>query len=284
MDKNNLEKVEKYFQEGLRFLRLKANASAYEKFAAIIREEPEHVEAYVGLGLSLERNGKPHEAISMYKQAIKLDPKNAVAVYNLGVVYLGLKQNFKAWRQFKKTLKLQPDNPNALHNLGLLAFNKKKYKKAISFLLRAVAANTEKPFAIHYLLGKSFLGQRLTNEAYFHFRKSVELRDEFLPALFELFKLHQMRGEWLQLFEVVRKISRLCSNNQTMRNEIQKSLQAVKEKVDHVEGSSGQQLRKVLDEIEAELDPEHRSRKFNENLQPKVIISEPDEDAPRVYH
>ncbi len=283
MEENNRVLEEVDFQEGLRLLNKEEFTRAYEKFSAVVAQNPRHKHAFVGLGLCLEKTGKLQQAVKTYRQAIKNDPGNAVAVYNLGVVYLALNKNIRAWWQFRKTLKLQPGNPNALHNLGLIYYKRKRYKKAIKYLLRATGNDSEKEYALYYLLAKCFREEKKEDDAILYLSRSLDIQADFFPSLFELLQIYQSGGDWFNFFEIIRKISRLCPDNQVLHNQILTSLQAIKDNKLKLNGVDESKLESLIAEFRT---PQLTTRRHSRirDLKHKVIISEPDEDAPKVYH
>jgi len=74
-------------------------------------------------------------------------------------------------------------------------------------------------------------------------------------------------------------------DNQALHGEILSSLQTIKENNLKLKGIDGRKLDSLIAEFQTSLNPQTKqSRSRIRDLQPRVIIAEPEEGAPRVYH
>jgi tetratricopeptide (TPR) repeat protein len=77
--------LEQLYQEGRMAYAAGRFNEAADKFASVVRYNPQHLNALINWGVALARSGKPVEAVDKYQQAIALDQNSAEAYYNWGV-------------------------------------------------------------------------------------------------------------------------------------------------------------------------------------------------------
>jgi tetratricopeptide (TPR) repeat protein len=99
--------LEQLYQEGRTAYVAGRFNEAIDKFAQVVRNDPQHLNALINWGAALSRSGKPLEAIPKYQQAIAQDPNNAEAYYNWGVALERLGIHEEALDKYDKAVALK---------------------------------------------------------------------------------------------------------------------------------------------------------------------------------
>lgn len=99
--------LEQLYQEGRIAYTAGRFTEATDKFAQVVRSDPQHLNALINWGAALSRSGQPMEAIAKYQQAIAQDPNNAEAYYNWGVALERLGIHQEATDKYDKAVALK---------------------------------------------------------------------------------------------------------------------------------------------------------------------------------
>jgi tetratricopeptide (TPR) repeat protein len=103
---------EQVYQEGRTAYEAGRFDEAAEKFARVVRADPEHFKALVNWGVALSRGGKPSQAILKFQQALAQDPdnlNNAEAYHNWGVALERLGNHQEAVKKFDQAVTLKAE-------------------------------------------------------------------------------------------------------------------------------------------------------------------------------
>lgn len=157
-----------------------------------VARNPDSWMPHDNLGNALSQNGKVDEAIEEHSVALRLNPNSAETYSNLANALLQNEQIQDAIVCYKKSLQLNPSNQATHYNLGnLLLFKTNQLDDAISHLETCVEIEknlTVWPgnFYAHYDLGLACYKANRALEAATHYRKALEIRPDFPPALINL--------------------------------------------------------------------------------------------------
>ena len=99
--------LEQLYQEGRIAYAADRFDEAADKFASVVRNDPQHLNALINWGAALARGGKLVEAVGKYQQAIALDPYSAEAYYNWGVALERLGNDREAVDKYDKAVALK---------------------------------------------------------------------------------------------------------------------------------------------------------------------------------
>lgn len=91
---------------------------ACERYAAVLREQPEHAQALHLLGLIHFQNDDPETAHAYLARSLDLCPDNVAALTNQASVCMALQRNESAISLLRKALELAPGHAPAWRNLG----------------------------------------------------------------------------------------------------------------------------------------------------------------------
>ncbi|MGB9499653.1 MAG: M48 family metalloprotease [Dissulfuribacterales bacterium] len=163
------------------------NDTAMQRFAAVIKKNPENSMANYGYGLLLERNGNPKAAIDYLKTALQHHPQDDTLKVDLGRVF------FLAGEYSNSINTLKPisdGGPERYIYLGQSQVEVGKYEEAsetFNQLLTAYPDNTDallflgktdgklgKLASAHFNLGKYYAKKNDSKTATFHFKKALD--------------------------------------------------------------------------------------------------------------
>jgi tetratricopeptide (TPR) repeat protein len=99
--------LEQLYQEGRIAYAADRFDEAADKFASVVRYDPQHLNALINWGAALARGGKLVEAVGKYQQAIDLDPNSAEAYYNWGVALERLGNDREAIDKYDRAVALK---------------------------------------------------------------------------------------------------------------------------------------------------------------------------------
>lgn len=162
-------------------------AGAQAHYEKAQKADPKHEPTLLNLGKVYRLQDKFEQAIALYEAALK-EPGNEFNVpllNNLTVAYRLAKKFDLAEQAARKVLSRTKDNPDAYKNLALVYFDQGNYRLA-EFISANAKKLDEKDPGVWNNLGMIYLRMDDRLRALGHFQKSVTLKSDFAPGLFNL--------------------------------------------------------------------------------------------------
>ncbi len=118
-------------------------AEAIDKFAEVLKTDPENGYANYEISFSLYADKKPQDAIPHLEKAVKSTDTNlSVAAYCLlASIYDEDKQTPKAIELYNLAIKIKPDYPQIYYNLGIAYFRNQQFGEAENSAIEAIKHN-----------------------------------------------------------------------------------------------------------------------------------------------
>jgi tetratricopeptide (TPR) repeat protein len=138
-----IEKAQRYYEQGLAFAQEHRYHEATEQFAKAIEVNPEFGDAYYQLGINAVSDGKAQDGIRAFMQLAQLEPNRTEPVLAAAQLYYGLGFMEDALALSVRALLIEPNNPSIYFNIGLIYVKQKQLAPAIEALEHAVALKPE---------------------------------------------------------------------------------------------------------------------------------------------
>ena len=132
------------------------NATAIQKYRAMLKLAPHLAPAYNNLGMLYFNQGDYAHAAKVLEQGLKVNPDMPTASAMLGLSYAQMGENAKAVPLLEAVLRANPNDDNAQMALARALINLKRYDEATPYL-RNHLAKDPKDTQAWYLLGKTYL-------------------------------------------------------------------------------------------------------------------------------
>ena len=182
------------------------------------------------LGEELYKNGNHTAALKNLLEAQKTIPNDPYLSNSLGLVYLVKHRNDLAEKSFKKALELKPDYVRAKNNLGAAYMKQEKWDLAIQCFNEVsknlLYATPEIPMSN---LGWSYFHQKMYVKAKTYFRKSLEIRPNFLNAIHGLASIYIETGYYTQAIDFLRHTLEKNPGAAILHSDMAKVYEALKE-------------------------------------------------------
>jgi len=185
----------------------------------------------------IQRIGEAHYNSGQYTAALKnlLDayktiPNDPYLNNSLGLVYLAKERYDLAENSFKKALSLKPDYIHAKNNLGAVYLKQKKWNLAIQ-CFEEVSENLlyttpERSFAN---LGWAYFHQKIFTKAKTYFKKSLEIRPDFLNAVHGLASIYIETGYHTLAIDLLHQSLKTKPDAAILHSDLAKVYEALKE-------------------------------------------------------
>ncbi|MBI1328826.1 MAG: tetratricopeptide repeat protein [Alphaproteobacteria bacterium] len=154
-------------------------------------------------GLRFSAKGRHADAIQCYEQALAVEPDSPRVLFALANTAAALGLARPAEEFFRRVLALDPARLEALVNLGNLLRSQGDFTAAIALLEPAKARAPDSP-ELWLTLGSAYREFGDWQQAEFHFREALNLRESYVPALVNLADIltdHGSRSDALALYE-----------------------------------------------------------------------------------
>lgn len=150
LDDEELEKVYKIEEEGIKALERREYEKALKAFEEVVKKLPNALPAKNNLSLSYFYLGEVEKAIKMAMEVIKFQPLNIHANCNLCIYYNNLGIKNLAERQIRIIRKLKADNEEYAYKVADTLGCLNKHKEAYHAYRRLLSFNGQNPQYIHY--------------------------------------------------------------------------------------------------------------------------------------
>ena len=150
---------------------------------------PDATRDMVDQARKLFAQGRFADAEKLYQQIVDTAPNNYFALSNLGVTQIQGRKLSAAEVALKKAIEINPKDAFAATNLGIVYCKQGRFDEAIASLLEAVANDNKDHIAWNYL-GICYGEQGFKGKAEEAFKRSIEIRDDYADAHFNLAVLY----------------------------------------------------------------------------------------------
>ncbi len=245
-------KAQRLFEDALKTYDQQKKARALDfpglekKFKLAVEADANLAEATYNLGVLADRQGRTREAVAFYKEALSKKPTLRQAAENLAVIaqnngdeagatkiYTDILNNYpddagsrarlaemerrkgnldRAIELSREALFRNPKTLQAYKTMMQVYFEQKQYSMARLIALRASKLDDADP-EIAYTLGLINLSEKDLVKARAQFKKTVEVRPDFLPAHFQLCKMAFDQEDYQGAEEHLRRILQANGKN-----------------------------------------------------------------------
>jgi len=136
-------------------------------------------------GNRLFEEKKYQEAIASYESLLAKTPDAYIIYINIGNCWFELQDYDKAEEAYKKVLEKEPDNYNVILLIGNCYANRGQEDKALEWYGKIEFEKITDPMVL-YNIGTSFTKQSKLEDALKFYKRAVELRPDFLDAIYQL--------------------------------------------------------------------------------------------------
>jgi type IV pilus assembly protein PilF len=163
------------------------------------KPQPERAsEINLELGVDYLRKGNLEQAKEKIDRALEQDPRNAKAHAAAGLLYDRLGQQDKSESHFDRAISLNSENPEIRNNYSTILCQRGKYERGEKMALAAIRDPLYKTPEVAYMnAGNCRLNAGDIKGAEAHFRKALERKPRFGPALFQLADLEFSQQNYL---------------------------------------------------------------------------------------
>jgi len=177
-----------YLTGGLTMMQKKKYKEAAAAFKAATAMKPDYVDAYNMLASAYSQLGDNKKAVEAYTISLKLDPKQDQVNLNLANIYIDDQKFVDAEKALKAALSPTQGNPGnavAQYTLAHLYVQMEKYPQAETAFRQTIRLSPRDGNA-YYGLGMALNKEGRHEEAIVQLQKSMELKKDFAPAMFEM--------------------------------------------------------------------------------------------------
>jgi superkiller protein 3 len=192
-DKPDLKEC--WFNLGVAWGRRRDFSNEAKAYLKAVELDPTYGRAHFNLGVAFEDLGRPTDALRHYDMAIGYDPTGQDAYLNKAMLLLSEKRYDEAIAGFERAIAVAPDNAEPYYDLAEAVHLKAQQleePQRTAWLRRAVStyqqciARDPKHHRAYYNIGVVQHRLRDTAAEVAAYRKALELRPGYLPALYNL--------------------------------------------------------------------------------------------------
>ena len=200
-----------YLTGGLTMMQKKKYKEAAAAFKAATAMKPDYIDAYNMLASAYTQLGEKKKAVEAYTISLKLDPKQDQVNLNLANIYIEDKKFGDAEKALKAALNPLQGNPGnavAQYTLAHLYVQMEKYPQAEAAFRQTIRL-TPRDGNAYYGLGMALNKQGRHEEAVVQLQKSMGLKKDFAPAMFELGSAYASLGDSDKVQEQIAQLKNL---------------------------------------------------------------------------
>lgn len=160
------------------------------------------------LGKLYCRLRKHQLAREQYLLALQTNPYNPFINYNLGSLYFEFEHYDVALKYLANAVEFKKNFGSAYHKIGIIMYKKGQYQNAVINLSMAIKFSKASHITLYYLgLAQYQLDQ--TNDAIASLSKSLAMKNDFFESAYELGKINQIAGKYVDALNYYRRAQRL---------------------------------------------------------------------------
>jgi tetratricopeptide (TPR) repeat protein len=173
--------------------------AAYEVYAQVLAEHPNHPTALHYLGLVAQQTGQPRVALDLLQKSIQLDPTDPRAHNHLGQVFLTQNAPEQAIACFERALSVDPRHVDSLNNLANL-IRPRDSARALALYRQAREIDPASALTA-YNLANALQDSQAFEEALALYERAVEIDPRHYQARHNLGVLLEQKGRFAQAIE-----------------------------------------------------------------------------------
>ncbi|MBP2229054.1 putative O-linked N-acetylglucosamine transferase (SPINDLY family) [Azospirillum agricola] len=184
------------------------HAGAERAYLAAILRAPGFADAYNGLGVTLAAVGRVEDAIAAFRRAVAEQPRHADAGHNLASMLTNCGRHDEVFVLYRDWLDSDPGNERLIFLTGTAALMADCLPEAETYL-RRVLLRQPRDAAAWNNLALTLAHRGLVGEAIEAFAKAVEIRPDYLDALFGMASSYQAAGQEQRALETYEQVRAL---------------------------------------------------------------------------
>ncbi|GAB6030273.1 p21 protein (Cdc42 Rac)-activated kinase [Chamberlinius hualienensis] len=181
--KNALQQNPLLFVSIYRLAHLKLNQGLNEEaimhLIKVIEIKPDLVEPYVDLAIILEQQGNLQGALSYCKEAVKIKPNYPAAYVGMGLILKDLHDIKGAVKCYKRALEINPDIGKAHLNLGKLLMEQGKLEEAFQHFEKLMECKDENLCNSCCHMGNLLCKMNKFEDALVYYKRAIEIDPSF---------------------------------------------------------------------------------------------------------
>jgi tetratricopeptide (TPR) repeat protein len=159
------------------------------------------LKAELQVGNDLFDQEKYGEAIGAYESIIEKFPDAYIIHKNIGNAYFKMEQYEQAEESYRKVLENDPDDHESMLAIGNTFMNRGEDAKALEWYDKIEFEKISDPLVL-FNVGSNFFSQGKYQEALEYYKKAVELKGDFLDAIYQLGLVNLTLGNNPEAIEV----------------------------------------------------------------------------------
>ena len=181
----NPEYAAGYSNLGLIYLQQGNHELAKQYLFQSIQKKPELLEGYFNLGVLYQDENAFEKALTFYKEVVTRDKQDGVTFLRMGYCALGMDNKEDARAFFEESFRLQPNSLEAGAALASIYINLNRLEDAEE-VLRVNLISYPEELSLHYSLGLVLRQQNKIEKALAHFKRVVNLDENYAQGFFYL--------------------------------------------------------------------------------------------------
>lgn len=192
--------------------------NAIKQFDKAIEQDPDFVLAYAyladsyGHNLHISHLISKEDALSKGKKAaqraLELDPNCAEALAALALIYTQERRSTEAFNSIKKSLELKPSDAHARHRLSWIYASMNNMEKAVEEAKYARNLDPQSTY-LNLFLAKMLYFAEQPDKSKTYLQKTLEIEPNSLNAKWNLVKVLEQSGEYLEAEKTLREIEKV---------------------------------------------------------------------------
>ncbi len=209
------EKVKKYFDDGMEYIKNGQYAQAKDKFEELMKLTPDDDKVYFQLGIVYSNLKEYNKARVMFQKVTELDSNNVEAYYEIALIHRNAEEYDKAKETFQKIAEIDPNNDKAYFELGKIYFESDKdYITSMSMFKKATEINPQNYLA-HYNLGSSYFNQKDYTNAIEEYEKVLNLKPDDDMSYAQLASAYSSLGNYNEALKNINKALEMNPKNES---------------------------------------------------------------------
>jgi len=181
------------YVKGLQLIGENKHDEAIVQFKLIIDTDPDFPGAYSKLVTVYQVKNELDRASQYFQELLRKYPERSKVYYGIGLVDKGRKKYENAIENFKKSVQLSRDCAHVVKDLVDCHYALKDLDGAVTYLNDILGLDAQNA-AAHYGLGRAFELQSKWDKALTSINNALQLKPDFLPALFSKANIHEDIG------------------------------------------------------------------------------------------
>jgi len=218
--------AEKYFNEGVLFMKENQIDKAYDRFIKAMEADPSYAAPMVKIAniyiLRYMRTNDPNDIIvagNWIENALEIDPKNIEAHETLANLYITINDLPRALEEFNLIIDINPEYSNAYLGRGNVYFFSGDIKKSEEEFLKAIEKDPKNGEAYN-ALGCAYAAGNKIEEAVSSLNKAIEINPKNVQARLNLANAYLTSGDFKKAREKFEEVLKLGADSKQNKSVI----------------------------------------------------------------